>query len=93
MKESSIRIFDFFKNHKYGKLSLIGIVLLLVVIGAGIVLSQPQDHPIALSNVAAAISAGRVMRIEDSQDSGSLTIYYKDGTQPTARRDKDGPLP
>ena len=92
MKESSIRIFDFFKNHKYGKLSLIGIVLLLVAIGAGIMLSQPQDHPIALSNVAAAISAGRVMRIEDSQDSGNLTIYYKDGTQQTARRDKTAPF-
>ncbi len=91
-EKSSIRIFDFFKNHKYGKLALIGIVLLLAGIVAGIVLSQPQDHPVALSDVAAAISAGRVMRIEDSQDSGSLTVYYKDGTQQTARRDKTAPL-
>ena len=92
MKQSLIRILDFFKNHKYGKWSLLGILLLLTGIGAALMLSQPQDKPIPLSDVAAAISAGRVMRIEDSQDSGSLTIYYNDGSEQTARRDKTAPF-
>ncbi len=89
MKESSIRILDFFKNHKYGKWSLLGILLLLGLIAGFLVLrSQRQEKDIPLSDVASAISAGQVLRIEDSQDTGNLTIYYRDGSKQTARRDK-----
>ncbi len=88
MKESAIRILSFFKNHKYGKWTLFGIIVLIAVAGGLIVRAQPQDQSIPLTDVAAAIAAGRVTRIEDSQDSGTLTIYYTDGTQETARRDK-----
>jgi hypothetical protein len=52
-------------------------------------LLQPSElRRTALTDVAAAISSGRVIRVEDSQDSGTLTVYYKDGTEQTARRDK-----
>ena len=88
MKESMIRVFNFFKTHKYGKWTLLGILVLLVSAGTLIVRAQPQDKSIPLSDVAAAISAGRVMRIDDSQDTGTLTIYYTNGTEQTARRDK-----
>ncbi len=89
MKESSNRILEFFKNHKYGKWSLLGMLLLLALAGALLMMrTQPQEQSVPLSEVASAISAGQVMRIEDSQDSGNLTIYYRDGTQHTARRDK-----
>jgi len=46
-----------------------------------------QKEPIALSNVAAAISAGRVEGIEELQGSNTLVIHYKDGAQDTTRRD------
>ncbi len=88
MKETAIRILSFFKDHKYGKWTLLGIVLLIALVGVLIFRAQPPDPSISLTDVASAIAAGRVTRIEDSQDSGSLTVYYKDGTQQTARRDK-----
>ncbi|MBP8047983.1 MAG: AAA family ATPase, partial [Anaerolineales bacterium] len=50
--------------------------------------SMMQEEPIALSNVAAAISAGRVVRIEELQGSDTLIIHYKDGTEDTTRRDQ-----
>ena len=88
MKQSVAQLFDFFKKHKYGRM---GLALLLVgIVMSGILLfqSKQQEEPIALSEVAAAISGGKVMKIEDIQDRGSLTIYYKDGSQHTTRRDK-----
>src|SRR5512146_679923 len=88
MRETTLRILDFFKNHKYGKWTLLGIVLLLAIVGTLMFRAQPQDKSISLSDLAAEISAGHVMRVEDSQDTGSLTVYFKDGTQETARRDK-----
>jgi cell division protease FtsH len=78
----------FFKNHKYGKWTLLGIVVVLAIMGAALLRAQPQEHTIPLSDVATAIAAGRVMKIEDSQDSATLTIYFNDGTEQTARRDK-----
>jgi cell division protease FtsH len=51
-----------------------------------------QEKPVALSEVAAAISAGKVVRIEEVQDSNSLVIHYKDGTEDTTRRDTSTPF-
>ena len=88
MKESVIRILSFFKDNKYGKWTLLGILVLVAVLGALLLRAQPQDPSVSLTDVATAIVAGRVMRVEDSQDSGTLTVYYRDGTEQTARRDK-----
>ena len=88
MRESTIRILDFFKNHKYGKWTLLGIVLLIAVIGVLLFRAQPQEKSISITDLATEISAGHVLRVEDSQDSGTLAVYFKDGTQETARRDK-----
>jgi len=87
MKQSVNQVVDFFKNHKYGRLSLILLILGLVVLSAIFIRSLMEEKPIALSKVAAAISAGRVVRIEELQGSDTMVIYYKDGSQDTTRRD------
>ena len=87
MKQSVNQILNFFKNHRYGKLSLVLLILVVVAGGAMLVNSMMQEKPIALSEVAAAISAGKVVRIEEVQDSNTLVIHYKDGTEDTTRRD------
>ena len=88
MKQSIIQILDFFKKHKYGRLSAIALLAVLIFASAFYIRSMQQEKPLALSEVAGAISAGRVARIEDSPESGNLTIYYSDGSQHTSRRDK-----
>jgi cell division protease FtsH len=88
MRESTVRIYNFFKFHRYGKWTLLGILLLIASAGALLIRAQPQDNAVPLTKVAAAIAAGRVIRIEDSQDTGTLTVHYTDGTEQTARRDK-----
>ena len=88
MKQSVIQILDFFKKHKYGKTSLILLLIGLVAFATVLLRSKPQQEPIPLSQVAAAISAGKVVKVQDSQNSGSLTIHYKDGSQSTTRRDQ-----
>ncbi|HTP00432.1 MAG TPA: ATP-dependent zinc metalloprotease FtsH [Anaerolineales bacterium] len=88
MKESAIRIYNFFKSHRYGKWTLLGIMLLVAGGATMLIRAQPQDKMVPLTDVASAITAGRVMRIEDSQDTGTLTVHYTDGTQQAARRDK-----
>lgn len=87
MKQSVNQLLNFFKNHKYGKPSLILLIIGLVAVGTMSIQSMMQKEPIALSNVAAAISAGRVEGIEELQGSNTLVIHYKDGTQDTTRRD------
>jgi cell division protease FtsH len=67
-----------------------GLVLLLIgLIAASALYSffNPQEEPIALSELATAISAGQVERIEDIQGQGELTIYYRDGLEATALKD------
>src|SRR5512143_2696336 len=88
MRQSAIRIYNFFRYHKYGKWTLLGVLLLVAGTAALLLRTPPQDKVVPLTDVAAAISAGRVMRIEDAQDTGTLTIHYTDGTEQTARRDK-----
>ena len=92
MKQSVIQILDFFKKHKYGKTSLILLLIGLVAFGAVLLRSKPQEDPIPLSQVAAAISAGEVLKVEDSLESGLITIHYKDGTQNITRRDQTAPF-
>jgi cell division protease FtsH len=87
MKQSVNQILNFFKNHRYGKLSLVLLILVIAAGGAMLVNSFMQEKPVALSEVAAAISAGKVVRIEEVQDSNTLVIHYKDGTKDTTRRD------
>ncbi|HVF26520.1 MAG TPA: ATP-dependent zinc metalloprotease FtsH [Anaerolineales bacterium] len=92
MKQSVIQILDFFKKHKYGKTSLILLLIGLVAFGVILLRSKPQEDPIPLSQVAAAISSGEVVRVEDSQESGLITIHYKDGTKNITLRDKTAPF-
>jgi cell division protease FtsH len=88
MKQSVIQILDFFKKHKYGRLSAVALLAVLVFASAFYIRSMQQEPPLALSEVAGAISAGKVAKIEDAPDSGNLTIYYSDGSQHTSRRDQ-----
>ncbi|HEX8990552.1 MAG TPA: ATP-dependent zinc metalloprotease FtsH [Anaerolineales bacterium] len=88
MKEAVVRILQYLRIHKYAAWTLIGVLVLLVAGGAVLLWIQPQVKSIPMSEVASAIAGGRALRIEDSQDTGSLTIFYVDGTQATAQRDK-----
>jgi cell division protease FtsH len=92
MKLSVTQILDFFKNHKYGRVSLVLLLLAMLIASAFLTRSKAQQQPIPLSEVAAAISTGRVQRIEDSRYNGNLTIYFKDGTQHTTLRDTSAPF-
>lgn len=88
MKQSVNQVLNFFKNHKYGRLSLILLILGVVVLGAMGIRSMMQEKPVALSEVATAISAGQVERIEELQGSDTVVIHYTDGSQDTTRRDQ-----
>jgi cell division protease FtsH len=88
MKESVNQFLEFLKKHKLGSIGLV--ILLLGLIASSAMLPRllpTKNEPIALSEVATAISAGRVVRIDDLQNQGKLTIYYKDGSQDTALKD------
>jgi cell division protease FtsH len=87
MKESVNHILDFLKKHKYGSIGLILLLIGLIVLGAMLLRLSPKEEPLALSELASAISAGQVTRIEDIQDQGKLTVYYEDGSQATALKD------
>ena len=87
MKQSVNTILDFIKKNKWGRVGLVLVLAIILVAGVLLFQSQTQKDPIALSSVAEAISAGRVLRIEDTLLSGELTIYYKDGSQAVAQRD------
>lgn len=87
MKQSVSHILNFFKHHRYGKLSLVLLILVIAAGGAIFVNSMMQEKSVALSEVAAAISAGKVVRIEEVQGSNTLVIHYKDGTEDTTLRD------
>ena len=89
MKESMVKMLDFFKKNKYGRA---GIALLFVGVVISILLfarQSTQEEPIPLSQVAGAISAEQVSRIEDNQEKGLVIIHYKDGSEKTTRRDRN----
>src|SRR5436189_4361503 len=88
MKQSVTQFLKFFKNYKYRKISVMLGLSALVFVGALIFYSFQKEQPLALSEVASAISAGKVAKIEDTPESGRLTITYKDASIHTALRDK-----
>ena len=92
MKQSVTQIVDFFKKHKYGKLSMVVLAIAVILTGASLLRSRTDGKPIPLSDVAADISAQRVKRVEDSINSGVVTLYYNDGTQQTTLRDTAAPF-
>ena len=83
---------DFFKKSKYGKLSIVVLLVGLLVSSILLARQSVQEDPIPLSQVAAAVSAGQVVKIEDSLEKGSVTIHFKDGTQKKTRRDLNSSL-
>ncbi len=64
------------------------LLLALIVLSTLFIRSITQEKPVALSVVAAAISDGRVVSIEELQGSDTVIIHYKDGSQDTTRRDQ-----
>ena len=86
MKQSVYQIVNFFKKHKYGRLSLILVILGMVVTSVLLIRSIMQEEPVALSEVADSIMAGRVSRIEELQGSDTMVVHYTDGSQDTTRR-------
>jgi cell division protease FtsH len=81
MKHSINQIISFFKTHRFGKPALAIILTALIVMSVLYFRYGTQPEPIPLSEVASAISAGEVTRIEDSLEAGRLTIIYEDGTE------------
>ncbi len=92
MKQSVTQILDFFRKHKYGKLSMVLLVIAVLITGASLLRSRTNGKPVPLSDVAADISAGRVKRVENSPGSGLVTLYYNNGTQHTTLRDTAAPF-
>jgi cell division protease FtsH len=92
MKQSVTQILDFFKKHKYGKLSIVVLAIAVLITGASLLRSKTDGKPVPLSDVAADISAGRVKRVEDAPNSGVVTLYYSDNTQRTTLRDTSAPF-
>lgn len=92
MKQSVTQILDFFKKHKYGKLSLAVVLLGTLITSALLVNTRSAEDPIPLSAVASAISAQQVQRVEDSRYSGTITVFYTDGTKHTTLRDTSAPF-
>jgi cell division protease FtsH len=78
---------EFFKKNKAATIGVVVLVLGLVISMILLTRQSPTEEPIPLSQVAQAVARGQVAKIEDSQEQGMVTIYYKDGTQKTARRD------
>ena len=89
MKESMIKMLDFLKKNKYGRVGvavlLVGIVISIIVFAR----QSAQEEPIPLSQVAGAIAAEQVVRLEDDQEKGLVIIHYKDGSEKTTRRDRN----
>jgi cell division protease FtsH len=92
MKQSVTQILDFFKKHKYGKLSLALLVLGALVASTFLMNTKTVHEPIPLSDVASAISAQKVERVEDSRYSGTITVFYNNGSQQTTLRDTSAPF-
>ncbi|MEP6895994.1 MAG: ATP-dependent zinc metalloprotease FtsH [Chloroflexota bacterium] len=92
MKQSINQLSDYFKKHKYAKLGAAVVLVVLVAVSSFYLYSSHQEQPLALSEVASAISAGKVSNIEDTSNSGQVTVTYKDGSQHTTQRDQTSSL-
>lgn len=92
MKQPENTIMAFFKKYRWSRVGLAFVLVGLVVAGFLIFQYQTRPEPLPLSSLAEAISAGRVLRIEDTLKSGALTVYYKDGSKHLAQRDQMAPF-
>jgi cell division protease FtsH len=87
MKESTQHLLDLFRKNKYGKFALLFFCIGLALAGIFLASARQPQEALTLSEVAAAIAAGRVERVEDYVQTGNLTIHLADGSERTARRD------
>ena len=87
MKDSVDSIVNFIRQNRYGKIILILFLVLLIGLPTFLLSNQPKESYLPLSEVSTAISQGHVQKIEDSLETGTLTIYYTDGTKASALRD------
>jgi cell division protease FtsH len=92
MKQFINAILNFIKKHRWSQVGLAFVLVGLVIAGVLIFQLQTRVKPVPLSSVAEAISAGRVLSIEDTLKSGELTIHYKDGSKQVAQRDQTAPF-
>ena len=92
MKESKVKMLDFFKKNKFGRVGVAVLFVVLVVSSILFFSQSPSEKPVPLSQVAVAVSAGQVTKIEDSPERGTATIHYKDGSEKTTRRDLSSSL-
>lgn len=92
MKQTKTTIMAFVKKHRWSRVGLIIVLVGLVIAGILIYQSRTLEEPLPLSSLAEAISAGRVLSIEDTLKSGMLTVYYKDGSKYRAQRDQTAPF-
>jgi cell division protease FtsH len=92
MKQPENTIMTFIKKYRLSRVILAFVLVSLVVAGILIFQYQTRSELLPLSSLAEAISAGRVLRIEDTLKSGALTVYYKDGSQYLAQRDQMAPF-
>jgi cell division protease FtsH len=83
---------DFFKKNKYARVGVAVLFVGLIISSILFARQSAQEEPIPLSQVAAAVSAGQVVKIEDAPEKGSVTIHYQDGSQKTTRRDLNSSL-
>jgi cell division protease FtsH len=89
MSETMAKMLDFLKKNKYGRAGVAVLFIGLVFSAILFTRQSAREEPIPLSQVAGAISAEQVLRIEDDQEKGLVTIHYKDGSQRTTRRDRN----
>ncbi|MFT3894029.1 MAG: ATP-dependent zinc metalloprotease FtsH [Anaerolineales bacterium] len=75
------------KKNKYIRVGIVVLLVMLAMMGILIARQSTAEKPISLSKVAADVKAGHVLKIEDSQGYGLVTIYYANGTTKTTRRD------
>ncbi len=54
MKQSVTQILDFFKKHKYGKMTLALVLVGTIVAGTLFFTAKPKEEPIPLSEVASS---------------------------------------
>jgi cell division protease FtsH len=78
---------DLVKKNKYIRVGVVVLLVALAIMGILIARQSTAEKPIPLSKVAADVKAGHVLKIEDSQGYGLVTIHYADGTTKTTRRD------
>jgi len=87
-----VKMRDFFKKNKFGRVGVAVLFVVLVISSVLFFSKSPGEKPVPLSQVAVAISAGQVTKIEDSPERGTATIHYKDGSEKTTRRDLSSSL-